>query len=53
MKYGQPIRLLLAYVQADFEDVRYNYLGDNYDRSEWFKDKFNLELDFPNVIILT
>lgn len=49
----QPIRLLLAYTGIEYEDKRYNLIekgpGD-YDRSEWLNDKFNLGLDFPNVL---
>ena len=55
LKYAQPIRLLLAYAEVDFEDTRYNYLpspgvGDGWDRSEWTKEKDTLGLDFPNVL---
>lgn len=47
----QPIRLLLAYAGVEYEDKRYNIgPAPEYDRSEWLADKFNLGLDFPNVI---
>jgi len=47
---GQPIRLLLAYKQADIEDKRY-YTGPapDYDKSQWLNEKFNLGFDFPNL----
>lgn len=48
--YGQPIRLLLEYVGADYEDKRY-YTGPapDYDKSDWLKVKFELGLEFPNL----
>nr|M1RIR6.1 RecName: Full=Glutathione S-transferase; AltName: Full=GST class-mu; AltName: Allergen=Tyr p 8 [Tyrophagus putrescentiae]AAX34055.1 Sui m 8 allergen [Suidasia medanensis]AGG10560.1 Tyr p 8 allergen [Tyrophagus putrescentiae] len=45
---AQPIRLLLAYLDVDYEDKRYQ-LGANFDRSAWLTEKFNLGLDFPNL----
>jgi glutathione S-transferase len=48
----QPIRLLLAHAEVDYEDKRYNFgPAPEYDWSEWLNDKFNLGLDFPNVRI--
>ncbi len=47
----QPIRLLLAYTGTEVEDKRYNIgPAPEYDRSEWMNVKYNLGLDFPNVI---
>ncbi|WP_395239489.1 glutathione S-transferase Mu, partial [Salmonella sp. s54412] len=40
---AQPIRLLLAYTETEYEQKDYP-VGD-----EWFKEKFNLGLDFPNL----
>ncbi len=49
-KLAQPIRLLLAYCEQDWEDKFYEE-GDapNFDQTEWLRDKFALDLDFPNV----
>ena len=47
--FAQPIRLLLAYSGTDFEDKRYNFIGPQWDRSEWLNEKFSHGLDFPNV----
>ncbi|CAL1285171.1 unnamed protein product [Larinioides sclopetarius] len=41
----EPIRYLLHYKNVDFEDKRYSLS----DRSEWEKDKYNLNLDFPDL----
>lgn len=47
----QPIRLLLEHAGVEYEDQRYNIgPAPEYDRTEWLTDKFNLGLDFPNVI---
>ncbi|XP_037048026.1 glutathione S-transferase Mu 3-like [Bradysia coprophila] len=48
--YSQPIRLLLAQADVEYEDKRYNY-GSTPEtlRTEWMNDKFNLGLDFPNL----
>jgi glutathione S-transferase len=48
---AQPIRLLLAYAGAEFEDKRYVCGGaeTNYDRSQWNNVKNSLGLDFPNL----
>jgi len=40
---GQAIRLLLKYVQADFENKEYT------EPDAWFANKFALGFDFPNV----
>ena len=48
-QFAQPIRLLLAYGGADVEEKRYNFIGDNWDRSEWLNEKFTFGFDFPNV----
>ena len=40
---AQPIRLLLAYLNIDFEDVCFQ------DADSWFSKKFEMGLDFPNV----
>jgi glutathione S-transferase len=47
---GQPIRLLLAYKDVDYQDKRY-YTGPapDYDKSEWFNGKFNHGFAFPNL----
>ena len=40
---AQPIRLLLTYLNIDFEDVRYR------EPDAWFSKKFEMGFDFPNV----
>ena len=47
---GEPIRLLLKYAAADFEDEIFE-CGDapEFSRSCWNDVKFKLELDFPNL----
>ena len=40
---------MLAYVGAEVEEKRYNFIGPQWDRSEWLNEKFTLGLDFPNV----
>jgi glutathione S-transferase len=47
---AQPIRLLLAYNSAEFNEKRYR-VGPkpDFDRSEWTKEKNNLNLNFPNL----
>ncbi|KAK4020175.1 hypothetical protein OUZ56_002169 [Daphnia magna] len=45
---AQPIRLLLAYTQTEYEDKRY-VVGPGYDKSCWFDVKYSLGLDFPNL----
>jgi len=45
-----PLRYLLAYAGEDFEDVRYTVgPAPEYSRESWFKVKFTLGLDFPNL----
>ena len=47
---AQPIRLLLAYTKTKYRERNYNFGNQtDKDRSEWLKEKFNLDLDFPNV----
>ncbi|XP_035208100.1 glutathione S-transferase Mu 1-like [Stegodyphus dumicola] len=41
---AEPIRYLLHYKKVDFEDKRYALRGD-----DWQNDKFQLNLDFPNL----
>lgn len=44
---GQPIRNLLAFQGIDFDEKRYkNEEGKD---SQWFKEKFTIGLDFPNL----
>jgi glutathione S-transferase len=40
---GQPIRLLLTYLNIDFEDVRYT------NPEGWFSKKFDMGFAFPNL----
>jgi glutathione S-transferase len=40
---GQPIRLLLAYLQVDYDEKLYD------ERDDWLADKEKLGLDFPNL----
>jgi len=48
--FGDAPRLLLLYSKVDFQDKRYP-LGPapDYERKEWLQDKYNLNLDFPNL----
>ncbi|CAK8679044.1 unnamed protein product [Clavelina lepadiformis] len=48
---AEPIRLILEYCGADYEDRRYQLRGElpNVDRSDWLVVKFKLGLDFPNL----
>jgi len=43
--YGQPLRFLLAHLGVDYTDKIYK--EDK--RQEYFDEKFNLGLDFPNL----
>ncbi|XP_077496298.1 glutathione S-transferase Mu 1-like [Amblyomma americanum] len=46
----QPIRNLLVYQGIEFEDKRYNYVPEpDFDREEWYGEKFSLGLKFPNL----
>ena len=47
---GEPIRLLLAYADVDYEDVRYE-VGPPpaYDKKSWSDEKFKLGLVAPNL----
>jgi hypothetical protein len=50
LQSAQPIRLLLEYTGMPWEDKRYPMgPAPDYDKSAWFKEKFTLGLDFPNV----
>ncbi len=42
-----PIKLALAYLGVDYEDKRYGLDSDGL--AEWGKNKFNLNLNFPNL----
>jgi len=47
---GQPIRYILAYKEVDVEEKRYACgPPPEFDGSQWFSEKFNLDLDFPNL----
>lgn len=47
---AQPIRLLLAYSETEYEDKQYAYgPAPDYDRSSWLNEKHTLGLDFPNL----
>lgn len=41
---AEPIRFLLLHKNVEFVDKRYEFTS-----GEWPKDKFNLDLDFPNL----
>lgn len=48
--FAAPIRYLLAYKEVEFEDKLYDFgPPPDFDRSEWLEEKFDLELDFPNL----
>jgi len=47
---AQPIRMLLAYTETEFEDKQLSCgPAPDYDKSCWFDQKFSLGLDFPNL----
>lgn len=47
---AQPIRLLLAYTESDWEDKLYACgTAPEFSRDVWLKEKFGLGLDFPNL----
>ncbi|CAK8678998.1 unnamed protein product [Clavelina lepadiformis] len=48
---AEPIRMILEYCGADYEDKRYQLRGEspNIDRSDWLDVKFKLGLEFPNL----
>jgi len=48
-KRGEVIRLVLKYVGVDFEDKRYEVNLEDKQKSDWFRIKYTLGLDFPNV----
>jgi len=48
--FGEPIRLLLAYVGVDYEDVRYEVGAPPlYDQSSWLAARDRLSLAFPTL----
>ena len=47
---AQPIKLLLAYTGTEYQDKRFPCgPGPEFDRSQWFDNKFSFGLDFPNL----
>ncbi|GAB6021448.1 Glutathione S-transferase Mu 4 [Chamberlinius hualienensis] len=48
---GHPIRLLLTYVGEKYQEKVYQITGapPNVDKSDWFKEKYSHNLDFPNL----
>ncbi|CAK8678978.1 unnamed protein product [Clavelina lepadiformis] len=48
---GESIRLMLEFCGVDYEDKRYEMIGEppNVNRSDWLDVKFKLGLDFPNL----
>ena len=47
---AQPIRLLLAYTETEYQDKRYKCgPAPDFSRECWLKEKNNLGLDFPNL----
>jgi len=47
---AQPIRLLLAYTETEFEDRQLSCgPAPDFDKSCWFDNKFSLGFDFPNL----
>ena len=48
---AEPIRLMLEYCGADYDNKSYVVLGEppNVDKSQWFDVKFELGLEFPNL----
>jgi len=47
---AQPIRLLLAYKEIQYENKLYGCgPPPDFDRSQWLNEKFTLGLDFPNL----
>ncbi|GAB6021451.1 Glutathione S-transferase, mu [Chamberlinius hualienensis] len=48
---GQPIRLLLTFVGEKFIEKSYTFKGiqPNCDMSDWLKEKYSHNLDFPNL----
>lgn len=46
----EPIRILLHYVEEEFEDIRYQVGSPpNYDKSDWLSIKNSLNLTIPNL----
>ncbi|KFM68798.1 Glutathione S-transferase Mu 1, partial [Stegodyphus mimosarum] len=49
--FAQPIRLMLAYTETEFEDKNYAFgPAPDFDRSAWLKEKYTLGLDFPALV---
>jgi len=47
---AQPIRLLLAHTESDWEDKLYACgSAPDFSREEWLKEKFSFGFDFPNL----
>jgi len=46
---GQPIRMLLKYVNEDYEDTVYALDANESDKNHWPSKKDHLGLDFPNL----
>ena len=47
---AQPIKLLLAYTGTEYQDKKFPCgPGPEFDRSQWFDNKFSFGLDFPNL----
>jgi len=48
--YAQPIRLLLEYLELEYQEKRYDYAPPpSYEKTEWLQEKFALGLHFPNI----
>ncbi|KAH9363368.1 hypothetical protein HPB48_006474 [Haemaphysalis longicornis] len=48
--WAQPIRNLLVYKGVEFDDRRYKFGPEpEFDREDWYKEKFSLGLRFPNL----
>jgi len=46
---GMPIRLMLAYLDVDYEDKLYSLTKAPHDKGEWLAVKHSLGFDFPNL----
>lgn len=46
---GAPIRNLLCYIKANYEEVLYPLDPPNYSKEKWLQEKHSLSLDFPNL----
>jgi len=48
--FAEQIRLLLRYLEVDFEDKQYPFgPAPDFHRDSWLSEKFSLGLDFPNL----